>query len=277
MAQKIKLIYLAIIIFMLEGCAGVYRQKVNIIRLKGSDTMLLLATHWAEAYMQEHPAVSVYVEGGGSAIGLKSLIQGEIDIATASRPIQAHEARQLAEKYGRIGMGFLVAKDALSVYLNPANPVRNLTISQLKAIFSGAITHWETLGGKNRPIHTIIRAPNSGTYLYFKEHVLDGAPYTAFARTIVTTNEIVTAISANPDAIGYGGIAFGENIIHCKIDTVAPTEENVRNDSYPIVRYLYLYTIDTPQREVKAFIDWVLKDGQKVVKQVGYIPIWQAP
>jgi phosphate transport system substrate-binding protein len=272
MQKIIKLISLIIII---EGCAGIHQQQVNVIRLKGSDTMLLLTTRWAEEYMKEHPTVSVYVEGGGSALGFKSLIKGKIDICAASRPIQAQEARQLAEIYGRIGMGFWVAKDALSIYLNPENPVRDLTLSQLKAIFTGEITNWEHVGGNKQPISVIIRSPNSGTYLYFKEHVLEGQSYSPDAPTVSTTAAVVKAVSENDGAIGYGGIAYGQNLIHSKINNVAPTEENVRNDTYPIVRYLYLYTIDTPQGEVTSFIDWVLKDGQKIVKKVGYFPIWE--
>lgn len=266
---------ISLIIFIVAGCAGTHQRQVDVIRLKGSDTMLLLATRWAEEYMKEHPTVSVYAEGGGSALGFKSLIKGEIDICAASRPIQAHEARQLAEKYQRIGMGFWVAKDALSIYLNPENPIRNLSLAQLKAIFTGKIANWEQVGGPKQPINVIIRSPNSGTYLYFKEHVLEGEFYVPAAQTLSTTAAVVKAISENVAAIGYGGIAYGQNLIHCQINGVAPTEQNVRNDTYPIVRYLYLYTIDTPQGAVKSFIDWVLKDGQKVVRQVGYIPIWE--
>lgn len=274
MKKIIRLISL-IIILIIAGCAGIRQQQVNVIRIKGSDTMLLLTTRWAEDYMKQHPAVSVYAESGGSALGFKSLIKGEIDICAASRPIQANEARQLAEQFGRIGMGFWVAKDALSIYLNPENPVTNLTLAQLKAIFTGEITDWEQVGGNKQPISVIIRSPNSGTYLYFKEHVLEGESYFPAAQTLSTTDAVVKAISENAGAIGYGGIAYGQNLIHCKINDVAPTEENVRNDTYPIVRYLYLYTIDTPRGEVKSLIDWVLKEGQKIVKQVGFIPLWE--
>jgi hypothetical protein len=81
-------------------------------------------------------------------------------------------------------------------------------------------------------------------------------------------------VAQNPQAVGYGGIAYGADLVHCNINGVSPTEENVRNETYPIARYLYFYTIDKPQSMVKAFIDWVLsKEGQRVVKKVGYIPL----
>jgi len=263
-------------ILIIAACAGVHQPPVNIIRLKGSDTMLPLTTRWAEAYMKEHPTISVYVEGGGSALGFKSLIQGEVDVCASSRPIQANETQLLAQKYGKVGMAFLVAKDALSIYLHPENPVRNLSLEQVKAIFTGAITHWNEVGGHNAPIQILMRSPNSGTFLYFKEHVLEGQPYVSGAQITPTTAAMVKVISENVNAIGYGGIAYGQNLIHCQINAIAPTEANVRSDRYPITRYLYLYTIDTPQGKLKNFIDWVLKEGQAIVREVGYIPIWEA-
>jgi len=250
-------------------------QKAQIVRIKGSDTMLILVTRWAEEYMKYKPNVSVYAEGGGTEKGVKALQKGKADICTASRPLQAQEARLLAEKYKYLGMSFLVAKDALSIYLNKNNPVKNLSPDNLKEIFKGEITNWNQVGGNNDPILVLIRSPNSGTHLYFKNHILDGEAYSEFAQIMPTTDDIVTAVSKNREAIGYGGIAYGPNVVHCKIDGVAPTEENVRNDSYPIIRYLYLYTTNTPRGEVKSFIDWVLKDGQKIVKEVGYIPLWE--
>jgi phosphate transport system substrate-binding protein len=174
-------------------------------------------------------------------------------------------------------MGFLVAKDALSVYLNPENPVKELSLEQLRRIYSGEIINWRAVGGRDQPISVLIRPPNSGTHLYFREHVLGGAPYSDRAQIVATTDNMVDGVSASPEAIGYGGIAYGPDIIHCSIEGVKPSEENVRNDSYPIVRYLYLYTVDTPQGTTKDFIDWVLKEGQQTVRSVGYVPLWEVP
>ncbi len=237
--------------------------------------MLPLTNRWAEEFMKAHPNTSVYVAGGGSALGFKSLIKGESDICASSRPIQANEAQLLARKYGKVGMAFLVAKDALSIYLHPENPVQNLTLEQVRAIFTGAITHWSEIGGNNAPIQVMMRSPNSGTFLYLKMHVLEGQPYSSASQISPTTADMVKTISQNVNAIGYGGIAYGRNLKHCQIDNVAPIEENVRSDRYPLARYLYLYTIDKPQGTVKNFIDWVLKEGQTIVRQVGYIPIWE--
>ena len=271
----VKYILINIIILQITNCSPLYHHKAEIVRIKGSDTMLILATRWAEEYMKLNPNVSVYVDGGGTEKGVEALIKGKADICAASRPLRAQEARLLAEKYRNIGISHLVAKDALSVYINPENSVQNLKLTQLKQIFQGEITNWSQIGGSNDPILVLIRSPNSGTHLYFKKHVLDGESYSQFAQIMPTTSAVVKAVFENKKTIGYGGTAYGTDLIHCQINGIAPTEENVRNDSYPIIRYLYLYTTNTPRGDIKLFIDWVLKDGQKIVKEVGYIPLWE--
>jgi len=256
------------------NCSHFVRTRHSTIRIMGSDTMLILASRWAEEYMKISPNTSVYVEGGGSQKGFEALIKGKADICSASRPVLADEARLLAERYQKIGMNFLVAKDALSIYVHPANPVNNLTIEQLAKIYKGEITNWSQVGGKMSPILLLTRSPNSGTYIYFREHILEGEPYSPFAQNLTSTSAIVKAVQENEDAIGYGGLAYGKEIVHCRINNVEPTEENVRNDRYPITRYLYFFTIDTPRGVVRQFINYTLKEGQTVIRDVGYIPLW---
>jgi len=259
---------------LLAGCAGWALRETHFIRISGSDTLLILTSRWAEAYMLENPAVSIYTEGGGTEQGVQALIDGRTDICAASRPLKPNEARLMAERYGKLGLSFLVAKDALSIYLHPGNPVQNLTTLQLKEIFTGQIKNWRELGGADQAIQIVLRPPNSGTYLYFQEHILEGAPYTN-AKILTTTRAITEFIARAPQAIGYGGLAYGADIVHCQINQIEPTEANVQNDTYPIIRYLYLYTIDTPRGNTKKFIDWILQDGQQLVKATGYIPLWK--
>ncbi|MBN2092033.1 phosphate ABC transporter substrate-binding protein [candidate division KSB1 bacterium] len=266
--------YMLILLIFIICCQPLYRRETKIIRLKGSDTMLILASKWAEKYMKLHPSISIYVEGGGTESGIKALINGEIDICLASRPMRPAEVKLLAEKYGKIGLSFLVAKDALSVYIHPANPVKNLTPMQLKKIFRGEIHNWRELGGEDRPVLIFIRPPNSGTYLYFQEHVLDGEAYSSNVQTFLTTEALSEAIAKNSNSIGFGGVAYGPGIEHCKINGIDASIENLQNDTYPIIRYLYLYTVDTPAGPIKALIDWILRDGQRVVKEVGYVSLW---
>jgi len=274
-SPQIKTLIFLLIAAIALNCAHHPDISHKTIRIKGSDTMLILNRRWAEAYMTTHPGISVYVEGGGTATGMQALIQGEIDICAASRPITSEEVKPLAEKYRNIGVSFWVAKDALSVYVNPHNPIKDLTLKQLKEIFSGTIENWRRVGGNDERIKVFIRPPNSGTHLYFREHILEGGPYSESAVSLPTTAAIVDSVLNNPNAIGYGGIAYGTNVTHCQINGIHPSKDNVRYDLYPLSRYLYLYTIKKTRGEVRKFIDWVISpEGQRIVEDVGYIPLW---
>ncbi len=271
-----KKILLLIQICLLFCCSSLSLKKTITLKIKGSDTMLPLVRFWAEVYMIENTGVSVYVEGGGTATGMTALANGDVDICMASRTIFPEEAQRLVEKYGTIGVSTLVAKDALSIYVNPENPVKNLSIAQIREIYTGEIKNRLQVGGENEPIHLLNRMPTSGTFAYFHAHVLEGTPFTTLASALPTPKSIIETVAKDKNAIGFGGIAYEKNIYHCAINAVEPTEENVRNDSYPLTRYLYLYTIDNPQGVAKDFINWAIGEhGQDIVKWVGYFPIWQ--
>jgi len=251
-------------------------EEQKVIRIGGSDTMLELTTNLAQQYMKENPAVSIIVEGGGTATGIKSLIKGKTDICTASRNLKPDEAKLLADYYGTLGLVYLIAKDALSIYVNKKNEVTNISMKDLKKIFSGESENWSSLGGKDTSIVTVIRNPNSGTYLYFKDHVLEGAEYKEDVVVEPTTKAIIAFIEENENAIGYGGMGYRGNVSVLNIDGVELTENNIRNDTYPIIRYLHFLTTKTPTGEVKKFIDWVLSpSGQTIVRSSGYIPLWE--
>lgn len=272
--KMLKHVLLFLFGIFLIGCSF---KPVNVykLKLKGSDTMYMLTSILAEEYMKTDPSVSIYVEGGGTVSGVKALISGEVNICTASRPLEADEVKLIAEHFGTVGMSFLIAKDALSIYINPDNPVKNITVEELKKIFTGKIINWNELGGNNEPILPIIRMPNSGTYLYFKEHILEGEEYLEPVRIKPSLSGVIDEIRNKRNAIGYGGIGFKEEIEHALINGIEPSEDNVRNDKYPIQRYLYFYTINNPTGKVKEFIDWVVSPaGQKIITKAGYISLW---
>lgn len=267
---------LIFILISLYGCSAKLSYQ-NAVVVSGSDTMFELTSKLAEEFMKENPGISVYVEGGGTAYGIKRLIKGDIDICTASRNLKPYEAKQLADYYGSLGLVYLIAKDALSIFVNPEMSVKNLTSNQLKKIFTGQITNWSEIGGPDTLIQTVIRNPNSGTYLYFKDHVLEGEDYSNNSLIIPTTREIVKYVERTYNAISYGGMGYTGMIKHIKIDGIEPTELNVRNDSYPISRYLHFFTTKSPSGSTKRFIDWVLSPaGQSVVRKAGFIPLWEA-
>jgi len=266
-----KLLFLLLI--LINGCS-VNLYNSNTISIIGSDTMFELTSNLAEAYMKEYPGFSLHVEGGGTAEGIKSLINNKTDICTASRNLKPNEAKLLADYYGSLGLVFLVAKDGLSIYVNPNNPVKDLSLQQLKDIYTGNINNWKSLGGKDTLITIVTRNPNSGTYFYFKEHIMEGENYAQFAVVAATTKEIVNFVSNNSNAIGYGGMGYKGNIYHATINGIEPNEENVRNDTYPITRYLHFFTTKSPNGAIKNFIDWVLSPaGQSIVRKSGYIPL----
>ncbi len=256
-------------------CAG-QQPHVAVIRIKGSDTMHLLLQQWVDRYMLSHPGVSVYLEAGGTETGFRALGSGQADVCAASRPMRAGEAKDLARKYSSVGMAHMVAKDALVVYVHQSNPVQHYALEQIQSIFTGRITRWSQIGGEDRPIEVLIRPPASGTHLYFAQHVLDGQSYRSDARVLTTNRAIIDEVMNNPAAISYGGSALAHDVAVCSIDGFAPTQEHVADGRYPLIRYLYLYTANTPVGATREFLTWVTSDaGQQIVKEMGYYPVWQ--
>jgi len=271
-----KNLLILLISFSLISCSGSKVSSSKTIKIKGSDTMLYLTNLLARDYMKNNSNISIYVEGGGSATGIRALSEGTIDICTASRTLKGEEVKELADKYRTVGMSTLIAKDALSIYVNINNPIDNVSSDQLKNIFECETANWKELGWKKEKIIRAGRNPNSGTYLYFKEHILGGDNYCDDIEIKPTTASIVKFVSENIYSIGYGGIGYVTDSVKClKINGIAPSEGSVIDDSYPISRYLHFYTLRQPAGEVKKFIDWVISDeGQRIVEESGYIPIW---
>lgn len=282
MTVKMKIqpfIFLSFIIILTavftSSCTYKIPEKATI-KIKGSDTMLYLTKLLAEEYMKRNPSVSIYVEGGGTAAGIKAFVRGETDICTASRTFKGEEVKLLAEQFRSVGISFIIARDALTIFVNPKNKVKNFSLEQLKEIFTGRIKNWKELGGEDSRIDVLNRNPNSGTYLYFKEHVLSGEEYTPKVITKPTTLSIVEEVLSDKNAIGYGGIGYQRELMNASVEGIKPSEINVRNDIYPISRYLYFYTHNTPSGIIKDFIDWVIgPEGQQIVERAGYISLWE--
>lgn len=261
----------------LAGCAtGASREPVTV-RVGGSDTMAVLLRRWAEEFMRENPGVVVETSGGGSGRGIDRLISGRLDVAAASRPMLPEEVRRLHERQGVLGVGYRCARDALSVYLNPANPVTDLSLRQLRDVYAGRIRNWRELGGNDAPIELLGRPPVSGTHRLFRDLVLETDAYDRSVVALPTTAAICARVAARPGAIGYGGVAYGAGLVHARIDGVPPSSESVRRGVYPLGRYLYLLTPRPPSGVVRRFVDWSLAPtGQALVEEVGYVALWQS-
>ena len=250
------------------------------VTIKGSDTMVILVQRWAEVYSSKNSNVQFQVTGGGSGTGLSALLNGTTDVCASSRPIKPSEVAQLKGKYKSKGVEVAVARDGLSVYVHKNNPVQKMTVAQLRDIFMGKITNWKQVGGRDAKIVLYSRENNSGTYEFFKEHVLEKKDFAPQAQHMVGTGALVNAISKDPNAIGYGGIAYAEGVKDILLAKnasgpyIEPTESNIISGSYPLSRFLFFYLRERPSGDIKKFIDWVLsKEGQKVVNEVGYIPV----
>jgi phosphate transport system substrate-binding protein len=260
------------------GCDG--GKTARTITVKGSDTMVILGQRWAESYMHVTPGVTVQVTGGGSGTGIAALINGATDICQASRPMSTKEKDQLKAKHGKEAVETAVALDGVAIYVNEKNPVKKLSQGQLKAIYTGKLTNWKELGGEDARIVVYSRENSSGTYVFFKEHVLGKDDFAAEVQTLPGTAAIINAVGKDAKSIGYGGIAYGAGVTAVPMskedggEPVAPTLENVHSNKYPLSRNLYFYTAGEPGPDVKAFTAWILSaDGQKVCEQVGYFPL----
>lgn len=249
------------------------------ITVKGSDTMVIMAQRWAEAYMAKHPGAVIQVTGGGSGTGISALLNGTTDICNASRPMKGSERAKLQERYATLGVEIKSAKDGLSLYINEANGLQELTLAQIKDIYTGKTTNWKQLGGDDAKIIVYGRENNSGTYVFFKDNVLGGGDYMPGMQSMPGTAAVVNAVAKDKNGIGYGGAAYAKGIREVKVKkdanspAYAPTAENVKSGVYPLSRYLYMYTAKRPSGAVKEYIDWILSaEGQAIAIQVGYFP-----
>jgi phosphate transport system substrate-binding protein len=270
------------VLLMLFKIAPIQAEDKSIT-IKGSDTMVLLGQRWAEVYMKKNPGSRIQVTGGGSGTGIAALINGTTDICEASRPMKDKEKEDAKAKRGAAVVEIPVAVDGLAIYLNSANPIRELTLDQIKGIYTGKITNWKDVGGKDGKIIAYSRENNSGTYAYFKEHVLANEDFHPSIQTLPGTSAVTNAVAKDPKSIGYGGIAYAKGIHHAMVKkdesspAVEPSMENVLSAKYPISRYLYWYIAGEPTGEVKKLVDWVLgPEGQKLVQEVGYYPLPKA-
>ena len=250
------------------------------ITVKGSDTMVILAQRWAERYMLAHKDVSVQVTGGGSGTGISALINGTTDICNASRPMKPAERDKLKQRFGSRGVEIKCAQDGLSLYVNESNSITELSMQQIKDIYTGKMTNWKDVGGQDQRIILYGRENNSGTYVYFKDNVLQGEDFAATMQSMPGTAAVVNAVSKDKWGIGYGGAAYGKGIRELKVKSdakstaYAPTLENIKSGMYPVSRFLFMYVKNRPAGAMKEYIDWILgEEGQKIVSDVGYFPI----
>jgi len=253
---------------------------VDVITIKGSDTMVQLAQRWAEKYMKAHSGVQIQVNGGGSGTGISALINGTTDICTASRPMKDAEKLKLRDRFGTTGIEVRTAKDGLTIFLNQANAVKELSFDQIRGIYTGKIKNWKEVGGEDKDIILYGRENSSGTYAFLKENVLMNEDYANTMQALPGTAAVVNAVKRDAAGIGFGGAGYAKEVKECAVkrgnadQAYLPTAENIASGNYPITRFLYFYLRQKPDGETKEFIKWVLSsEGQQVVINEGFFPV----
>ncbi len=287
-AQAWTLTLVALVACGIIGCNK--KDKAGAIVVDGSDTMVNLSQAWAETYQKSHPGVKIQVSGGGSGVGINSLIAGKVDMANSSRRMDDKEIAKFKENHpGKEPKEHVVGLDALAIYVHKDNPIETIAIEELAEVYGdgGKIDKWVQLGISNKvcpsdEITRVSRQNNSGTYAYFREHVLGKKrDYKNGSIDQSGSKDVVALVARTPCAIGYSGMGYKTpEVKWLKVAKkkgeagIAPSEDAARSGTYPISRPLFIYTAGEPQGTVKEFIDWCkTPEGQRIVREVGYVTL----
>jgi phosphate transport system substrate-binding protein len=286
MGVKLKAALIILLAVFSAGCSESVdpNEPVGFIQVKGSDTIVNAAQKIAEEFMKDYPHIFVAVTGGGSGVGIASLINKTCDVATASREMKPKE-KELAENRGVSPREFTVAHDGVAVIVNKDNPVNRLTIENLHRIFTGKATNWKDFGGKDISIVTLSREVSSGTHMYFKEEVVqlgkkdNREEFSPQTLLLTSSQAIVEEVAANEAAVGYLGMGYVSDrtkplLVAKNNEFYPPDVNNVLKKTYPLSRPLYFYTNGEPQGIIKIFIDFTLSHkGQQQFIETGFVPI----
>ena len=254
--------------------AAIVHAAGNAITIKGSTTVLPVAQAAAEVFMEKNPGVNISVQGGGSGVGIASLLDKTTDIATSSRKIKPEENNK-AKASGVNPNEIAIALDGIAVIIHPTNSVKALTKAQIKDIYTGKITNWSEVGGKNAKIVAVNRDTSSGTYEAFELLALNKEKVRRDALTTASNQAVSQTVAQTPGAIGYVGHGFlSPKVKAVTVDKIECTKQTIQSEKYPLSRYLYVYTNGKPSGNVQKFIDFLLSvEGQKLVVDEGFVEI----
>lgn len=263
--------------------AGAAQAASGRLTIKGSDTVLPLAQRWAESFMMQNRGAIIAVSGGGTGVGFAALSSGSCDIADASRTAKDKEIETGRTRNITL-VNTAVAKDGIAVIVNPKNPIKELSMAELKSLYLGA-RNWKEVGGPDMQVIACGRDSSSGTYGFFQDVVLGGRNYRSDMITQPSNNGICQMIAQDRTAVGYVGLAYAKKfasqgkirivaISKGKGAAVPATDETVASGKYPLWRYLYCYTAGKPRGLARDYLNFVTSnEGQKIVEQVGYVPL----
>lgn len=252
-----------------SGGAGAAEEKDTKITVSGSTSVGPTMEVLAEEYKKANEGVEIEVQQVGSSAGITNTIQGTSALGMASRDLKEEEKAEGLKEY-------TMAIDGIAVITNKDNKVKDLTMEQVKDIYTGKITNWKEVGGKDAEIVVVSREDGSGTRDGFQELVgFESEELSKDAQISDGSGNIKTTVTGNENAIGYTSFGYLDDSINgVSIDGVSPTEENIENNSYTIKRPFLLVTKGDAKENVQAFIDYILsEDGQKIVSEKGFMKV----
>lgn len=249
-------------------------ELTGSLTVAGSDTMVNMAQAWADAFQTANPGVTIAVKGGGSGTGIAALINKTVDFADASREMKPEEITQ-AKANGVDPVATKVARDGVAIIVNTANTVDNITLDQLGKIYLGTITNWSQVGGPNKPITLVSRDPSSGTYEFMTSKALKGGKFAASAKLLASTQAVADEVASDPNAIGYIGVGYESTKVKViGVDGIKASVSTVKDETYPLWRFLFMYSNGAPTGVAKSYVDWITgADGQKVVTDQGFVTL----
>ncbi len=271
MLKRIGMLFIFTLSFTLTG-VGISNAAGNELTIKGSTTVLPVAQIMAEVFMDRNPDVDISVQGGGSGVGIASLLDGTTDIADSSRKIKDKEIAK-AKEHGITPHEIVIAMDGIAVIVHPSNKISHLSKEQIKAIYTGKVSDWAELGGEKKKIVVVSRDTSSGTFEAFENLTLDKEKVRPDALTTASNQAVVMTVAGTPNAIGYAGLGYlSKKVKPLKVDNVECTRETIISGSYPLSRPLFMYTNGEPGGKIKQFIDFILsEEGQKLVEEEGFV------
>jgi phosphate transport system substrate-binding protein len=250
---------------MLQQFAG-QKGKIDIA---GGTAHIPVMNEAAKRIMTVNPDIRITVEGGGTGVGVQKAGEGLVDIGNTGRALSEEEVA----KYGLVSFPFAV--DGVTVILNPANAVKELTAAQVRDIFAGKITNWKDVGGADAAITLYTRDEASGTREVFWGKLLDKGVIADKANVVASNGAMKVAVAQDPGAIGYMSIGFVDAEVKAPLlDGVEPSQDNAKSGAYKVARKLYMNTKGEPQGLTRLFIDYVTSaEAADIVAKAGYIPL----
>jgi phosphate transport system substrate-binding protein len=250
----------------LAGGSGCSRPASGGVTLAGSTSLQPFAERWADAFTASHPGVSVHVQGGGSTAGVVAAMTGAAEIGMSSRALTSAETERAT--------AIPVARDVMVIVVHPTNPLRGVSLEDVRSIYAGASTSWRAFGGRPVPITVITREEGSGTRAAFEELVMARRRIVASALVQDATGAVRQMVASDPAAIGYVSLGFVDGSVKAlALDGVAASEANVDSGGYPLVRPFLFVARGPLQGAAAAFVAWLRgPEGRALTRRDGLLP-----